>query len=244
MVCSSVRRLTVGASARLASRPAPRSRDPRAGVRRRRSGLQARTRSRAPRLRSRPSPYSNGAIAGPPPCPRNEGQLVEIAEESPSSSGTRRTVERSPGDRACSARASELTSLRSAPESGRRGDRASGTRGLVDPGLELLGQRVLEAVRLGVHLLDGQAERLDEVPLEQPVMAEHLDCACGRPRSDNAVVRLVLGELEGSELFHHRRRGRGETSTVRRARRSSPGAGRVQLVDLLQVVLGGLGEIG
>ena len=46
---------------------------------------------------------------------------------------------------------------------------------LVDPGLELLGEDVLEPVGLGVHLVDGDPERLGEVELEQPVVADHLE---------------------------------------------------------------------
>ena len=44
----------------------------------------------------------------------------------------------------------------------------------VDPRLQLLRERVFEAVGLGMHLIDRHAERLCEVLLEQPVVADHL----------------------------------------------------------------------
>jgi hypothetical protein len=45
----------------------------------------------------------------------------------------------------------------------------------VDTRLELLRDHVLEPVGLVVHVVDVQAERLGQVQLEQPVMANHLD---------------------------------------------------------------------
>jgi hypothetical protein len=45
----------------------------------------------------------------------------------------------------------------------------------VDPRLELLGDHVLEPVCLVVDVVDVHAERLGEVELEQPVVADHLD---------------------------------------------------------------------
>ena len=53
---------------------------------------------------------------------------------------------------------------------------------LVDARLELLGDRVLEPVGLVVHVVDVDAERLREVELEQPVVADHLerDALAGR----------------------------------------------------------------
>ena len=46
---------------------------------------------------------------------------------------------------------------------------------LVDPRLELLRDRVLEPVGLVVHVVDVDPERLREVELEQPVVADHLE---------------------------------------------------------------------
>ena len=68
---------------------------------------------------------------------------------------------------------------------------------VVDPRLELLGQRVLEAVGLGVHLVEAEAERLREVLLEQPVVPDHLerDPLAGRRQLD-AAVRRVLRETQ------------------------------------------------
>ena len=45
----------------------------------------------------------------------------------------------------------------------------------VDPRLELLRDRVLEPVGLVVDVVDVHAERLGEVELEQPVVADHLE---------------------------------------------------------------------
>ncbi len=47
--------------------------------------------------------------------------------------------------------------------------------GVVDPALELLGEHVLEAVGLGVDGVDPEPERLREILLEQPVMADDLE---------------------------------------------------------------------
>ena len=58
----------------------------------------------------------------------------------------------------------------------------------VDALLELLRERVLEPVGLVVHLVHLQAERLREVELEQPVMADHLD-ATRSPAAVSATPR-------------------------------------------------------
>ena len=56
---------------------------------------------------------------------------------------------------------------------------------LVDPRLELLGDHVLESVGLVVHRVDGDAERLGQVLLEQAVVADDLerDLRALRPRA-------------------------------------------------------------
>ena len=63
----------------------------------------------------------------------------------------------------------------------------------VDACLELFRDHMFEPVRLVVDGVDIQAERLGEVELEQPVMADHLDgdalAGVAQPR---AVVGLVL----------------------------------------------------
>ena len=45
----------------------------------------------------------------------------------------------------------------------------------VDPRLDLLRERVLEPVGFGVDRVEREPERLGEVLLEQPVVADHLD---------------------------------------------------------------------
>ena len=53
---------------------------------------------------------------------------------------------------------------------------------LVDACLELLRQRVLEPVGLVVHRVERKPERVGQVPLDQPVVAQQLD-ATRRPSS-------------------------------------------------------------
>jgi hypothetical protein len=75
----------------------------------------------------------------------------------------------------------------------------------VDPRLELLRNHVFEAVGLVVDGVDGQAERLRKVELEQPVMADHLDGdALAGVAQPCAAIGLVLEQAERRELFHHR----------------------------------------
>ena len=82
----------------------------------------------------------------------------------------------------------------------------------VDPGFELLRQRVLEPVGLVVHVVDADPERLREVQLEQPVVPDHLERhLLAGVRERDAPVGSVLGQPERGELLHHRaRRGRGD----------------------------------
>jgi hypothetical protein len=111
-----------------------------------------------------------------------------------------------------------------------------------DSFLEPLGDVVLEALGLGVHLLPRDAEMLDEEELEQPVMAQHLERGGGAARRQNdAVVRLVLDQPEAVELLDHpRHRRRGDVQPVgERLRRHGPAGRRADLLDGLQVVLHG-----
>ena len=75
--------------------------------------------------------------------------------------------------------------------------------------LELLGQDVLEHLGLVVHAVPRHAERLREVELEQPVVAEHLEREVAAAVGElDAVVGPVLDEAElGEALDHARRRG-------------------------------------
>ncbi len=67
----------------------------------------------------------------------------------------------------------------------------------VDPRLELVGEDVLEPVGLRMDGLDRDPERLGQVELEQPVMADDLerDPLPGGSQVD-AAVGDVLGEPE------------------------------------------------
>ena len=57
----------------------------------------------------------------------------------------------------------------------------------VDLRLELLGERVLETVGLGVHLVERHPQPVGEVALEQAVVAEHLEGALAGPSSVSAT---------------------------------------------------------
>jgi hypothetical protein len=75
---------------------------------------------------------------------------------------------------------------------------------LVDVSFELLREGVLEPVRFRMHLVEREAERLGEVLLEQPVVANDLE---RRPfplsGQRRALIRLVLDEPELRELLDH-----------------------------------------
>src|SRR4051794_6848553 len=91
---------------------------------------------------------------------------------------------------------------------------------LVDPLLELLADHVLEPVGLVVDGVDVQAERLREVELEQPVVADHLERDLfAVARQVEAAVRLVLEQLERRELLDHRARRGGRDVLRARQRR-------------------------
>ena len=115
---------------------------------------------------------------------------------------------------------------------------------LVDPRLELLGERVLEPVGLVVHLVDVDAERLGEVQLEQAVVADHLERdPLALRRQGHPAVRRVLDERERGELLHHRARGgRRDVHLAREGGRRDAVARGAELVDLAQVVLDRVAE--
>ena len=123
---------------------------------------------------------------------------------------------------------------------GREAERA------VDPRLELLRERVLEPVGLVVHVVDADPERLGEVELEQPVVPDHLERhLLAGVRERDAAVGGVLGEPERGELLHHRaRRGCGDLLAAGERGRRDPLALGAELVDLLQVVLDRVAEVG
>src|SRR2546421_10034259 len=108
--------------------------------------------------------------------------------------------------------------------------------------LELLGQHVLEDLRLVVTGVPRDAERLREVELEQAVMPEHFEGELGPLlRELHAPVRDVAREAELVEALDHRRGGGG--------RHMEPLGNRVvrygtlvlarERVDRLRVVLDG-----
>ena len=76
--------------------------------------------------------------------------------------------------------------------------------------LELLGEDVLQDLGLLVHAVPRDPQALNEVQLEQPVMAHHLerDPSAGVGQR-HAVVGLVLDESELAEALDHPRGGGG-----------------------------------
>ena len=98
---------------------------------------------------------------------------------------------------------------------------------------------MLEHLGLGVHLVPGHAEALDEEQLDEPVVADHLEgdapAVLGEP---HAAVALVLDEAERRELAQHPRDRRGADLEQRGevGRRGRAVAG-LERVDRLRVVL-------
>ena len=76
--------------------------------------------------------------------------------------------------------------------------------------LELLGEDVLEHLRLLVDAVPRDPEALDQIQLEQPVVAHHLERdPAPASVSDDAVIGLVLDQSELAQpLDHPRGRGR------------------------------------
>jgi hypothetical protein len=108
--------------------------------------------------------------------------------------------------------------------------------------LELLGEDVLEHLRLVVDAIPRHAEVLRQVELEQPVVADHLERDARALRRElDALVGLVRDEVELAELADHaRRRGGGDAHALGdRGRGDGAGAERLEGVDGLRVVLDG-----
>ncbi len=116
---------------------------------------------------------------------------------------------------------------------------------LGDPFLETLRDRVLEPLGLVVHLVPAVPQRLLEVGLEQPVMADHLErdpaSGVGEPPSP---VPSVLHQPEPGEPLHHARdRGRLHTESGREVAGPHGTCGfTAEKVNLLEIVLLGLGQ--
>ncbi len=115
----------------------------------------------------------------------------------------------------------------------------------VDLRLQLFGDDVLEPLGFVVNGVDVQAQRLRQVQLQQPVVADDLqrDLLAGAGQR-HATIRLVCGETERSELLHHRACGRRRDALCLCERRYGDRAIRRELVDLAQVVLDRVGQSG
>ncbi len=111
--------------------------------------------------------------------------------------------------------------------------------------LELLRERVLEHLCLGVHLVPGHAEALDEEELDEPVVADHLerDPATALREADS-VVALVLDEAQLGELAQHPR-DRGGAHLEQRGQLGGRGGAVAgfERVDRLRVVLDRSGQV-
>jgi len=109
-----------------------------------------------------------------------------------------------------------------------------------DQCLEILGDVVLQDLRLGVDAVARHPQRLGEERLDQPVMADHLerDLLPGG-RQAHSLVRDVFGEADLGELLQHRRRGRRGDAEARGdlAGRHEPLTVGPERVHRLRVVL-------
>ncbi len=112
--------------------------------------------------------------------------------------------------------------------------------------LELLGEDVLEHLRLVVHAVPRHAQAGGQVELEQPVVAQHLERDASALRGQpHALVGHVGDEAELVELAHHPRgRGRRDVEPAGQIGRAD-GAVRAlaELVDRLRVILDSGGEL-
>ena len=111
---------------------------------------------------------------------------------------------------------------------------------LGDQALEVVGEEVLEYLRFGVHFVPRHAEALDEIQLEQAVVADHLE----RDQSSavgelHPAIWLVLGEAKRLQLLHHpgHRRGADVEPLRQRVRRDAAPAVVGELVNGFCVVL-------
>ena len=98
---------------------------------------------------------------------------------------------------------------------------------------------MLEHLGLGVHLVPGHAEALDEEQLDEPVMADHLERDTPPALGEtDAAVALVLDEPEVRELAQHPRDGGGADLEQRgEAGRGRGAVAGLEGVDRLRVVL-------
>ena len=104
---------------------------------------------------------------------------------------------------------------------------------------------MLERLRLLVHAIPRHAELLDEIELEQPVVAQHLERdLLAVVRELHAAVRDVLDQALVGELLDHPggRRGRDLQAIREVVGRDRLARAVLQRVDRLRVVLDRLGR--
>ena len=106
--------------------------------------------------------------------------------------------------------------------------------------LELVREHVLEHLGLLVHPIPGHPERLDQIQLEQAVMAHHLERHAPAVLGQrHTAVGLVLDQAELAEALDHpgRRRGGDAEALGERVGAHRFGVAPLQGVDRLGVVL-------
>ena len=115
----------------------------------------------------------------------------------------------------------------------------------IDPRLELLRQRVLEELGFRVHFVQREAEPIDEIPLEEPVVAKHLEgTTLARLGQLDSSIGSSLHEPELCQPLGHRCRRRSADPELPRE-----GGGRdalthgLERVDRFEVVLDGRREL-
>ncbi len=114
------------------------------------------------------------------------------------------------------------------------------TEPLCDQLLELLGEDVLEHLRLGMHPIPRHPELLSEEQLEQTVMAQHLQSnTAALVGQAHTVIGLMLDDPDLGQLAHHpRHRRRGHPEPGREiVRRYRCAATSLQRIQRLRVIL-------
>src|SRR5215210_561348 len=105
---------------------------------------------------------------------------------------------------------------------------------------------MLEPVGLVVHRVEAELERPRQVELEQAVVTKDLERdPLAATRETDAAVRLVVDEPARGELLHYRgRRGRADPHLPRQRRRPDARPPGLEFVDLAQVVLQRVADVG
>ncbi len=109
-----------------------------------------------------------------------------------------------------------------------------------DPVFESFADMMFEDLRLFVHVVGIEAEVLDEVPLQQAVVAHHLlgDPFALRSEAD-AVILAVLYQIVATQRSEHLAHRGGSHFEAIRDRLGADRLAAAEVVDRFQVVLDG-----